>query len=197
MLRGWLGVQKSVLLFIPLKTQGPILLFTFFKASKPVLSKLTNLKSTDRTILLSLFNIFFQLPSVQFRSCPTLCDPIDCSTPGLPVHHQLPELAQTHVHWVSDAIQPSHSLSSPSPPTFNYLTLQQLPFQRMDPSGPHSEYILFDSLHSRGGLIAIIWGRWHSSSKWVQKGQGLCPQFIASGRPSQDLSLHVLTKSSW
>ena len=63
------------------------------------------------------------LPSVpiapQFssvtQSCPTLCDPIDCSTPGLPVHHQLLELAQTHVHRVSDAIQPSHPLSSPSP----------------------------------------------------------------------------------
>ena len=49
------------------------------------------------------------------QSCPTLCDPMDCSTPGLPVHHQLPELAQTHVHRVGDAIQPSHPLSSPSP----------------------------------------------------------------------------------
>ena len=58
--------------------------------------------------------------SVEFRSvaqsCPTLCDPMTCSTPGLPVHHQLPEFTQTHVHWVGDAIQPSHPLSSPSPP---------------------------------------------------------------------------------
>ena len=46
----------------------------------------------------------------------TLCNPMDCCTPGLPVHHQLPELALTHVHWVRDAIQPSHPLSSPSPP---------------------------------------------------------------------------------
>ena len=53
------------------------------------------------------------------QSYPTLCDPMDCSIPGLPVHHQLPELAQTHVHRVSDAIQPSHPLSSPSPPAFN------------------------------------------------------------------------------
>ena len=53
------------------------------------------------------------------QSCPTLCDPMDCSTPGLPVHHQLPELAQTHVHRVGDAIQPSHPLSSPSPPAFS------------------------------------------------------------------------------
>ena len=57
--------------------------------------------------------------SVQFssvaQSCPTLCDPMNCSTPGLPVHHQLPEFTQTHVHRVSDATQPSHPLSSPSP----------------------------------------------------------------------------------
>ena len=56
---------------------------------------------------------------VQFssvaQSCPTLCNPMNCSTPGLPVHHQLPEFTQTHVHRVSDAIQPSHPLSSPSP----------------------------------------------------------------------------------
>ena len=66
--------------------------------------------------------------SVQFSSvaqlCPTLCNPMDCSMPGFPVHHQLPELAQTHVHWVSDAIQPSHPLLSPSPPPFKlYSTL--------------------------------------------------------------------------
>ena len=53
------------------------------------------------------------------QSCPTLCDPMDCSTLGFPVHHQLPELVQTHVHRVDDVIQPSHLLSSPSPPTFN------------------------------------------------------------------------------
>ena len=57
--------------------------------------------------------------SIQFssvaQSCPTLCNHLTRSTPGLPVHHQLPESTQTHVHWVSDAIQPSHSLSSPSP----------------------------------------------------------------------------------
>ena len=61
--------------------------------------------------------------SVQFssvaQSCPTLCDPMDSSTPGFPVRHQLPELAQTHVHRVGDAIQPSHPLLSPSPPAFN------------------------------------------------------------------------------
>ena len=61
--------------------------------------------------------------SIQFSSvahlCRTLCNPMNHSTPGLPVHHQLPESTQTHVHWVGDAIQPSHPLSSPSPPALN------------------------------------------------------------------------------
>ena len=53
------------------------------------------------------------------QSCPPLCNSMNCSTPGLPVHHQLPEFTQTHVHWVSDAIQSSHPLSFPSPPALN------------------------------------------------------------------------------
>ena len=64
-----------------------------------------------------------QFSSVQFssvaQSCPTLCNPMNRSMPGLPVHHHLPEFTQTHVHRVSDAIQPSHPLSSPSPPAPN------------------------------------------------------------------------------
>ena len=67
--------------------------------------------------------LLYASPSVQFSSviqlCLTLCDPMDSSTPGLPVHHQLSEFTQTRVHWVSDSIQPSHPLSSPSPPAFN------------------------------------------------------------------------------
>ena len=62
--------------------------------------------------------ILDQFSSVP-QSYPTLCDPVDCSTPGLPVHHQLPEPTQTHVHPVSDAIQLPHILLSPSPPTFH------------------------------------------------------------------------------
>ena len=77
----------------------------------------------DRTSLSCIAGRFFILYllscSVQFssvaQSCPTLCDPMNRSTPGLPVHHQLPEFTQTHIHRVSDAIQPSHPLSSPSP----------------------------------------------------------------------------------
>ena len=60
------------------------------------------------------------------RSCPMLCDPMDCSMPGFPVHHQLPELAQTSVHQVGDAIQPSHPLLPPSPPAFNLSQHQRL-----------------------------------------------------------------------
>ena len=67
--------------------------------------------------------LIFGWVSVQFSSvtqwCLTLCDPMDYSMPGFLVHHQLPELTQTHVHRVGDAIQPSHPLSSPSPPAFN------------------------------------------------------------------------------
>ena len=77
------------------------------------------------------------LRSVQFSSvaqlCPTLCDPMNCSTPGLPVHHQLPELTRTHVHRVSDAIQPSHPLSPPSPPALNPSQHQSL-FQGVNSS---------------------------------------------------------------
>ena len=66
--------------------------------------------------------------SVKFssvtQSCPTLCDSMDCSTSGFPFHHQSPELAQTHVHWVSDAIQPSHPLLSPSPPAFIFPSIR-------------------------------------------------------------------------
>ena len=60
---------------------------------------------------------YVKFSSVQL--CPTLCDPMDRSTPGLPIQHQLPEFTQTHVHRVSDAIQTSHSLLSPSPPAPN------------------------------------------------------------------------------
>ena len=67
------------------------------------------------------------------QSCLTLCDPMDCSTPGFPVHHQLPELTQTHIHWVSDAIRPSHPLSSPSAPALNLSQHQGL-FQWVDSS---------------------------------------------------------------
>ena len=81
----------------------------------------------------------YAVSSVQFssvaQSCPTLCDPMNRSTPGLPVHHQLPEFTQTHIHRVSDAIQPFHPPSSPSPPAPNLSQHQSLLGQILPPSG--------------------------------------------------------------
>ena len=65
------------------------------------------------------------------QSCPTLCDPMNHSTPGLPVHHQLPEFTQTHIHRVSDAIQPWHSLLFPSPPASNPSQHEYFPMSQL------------------------------------------------------------------
>ena len=101
-----------------------------------------NLLSTHfLTTLGWCWDIKTRQPGVQFssvaQSCPTLCDPMDYSMPGLPVHYQLLEFTQTHVHWVSDAIQRSHPLSSPSPPAFNLSQHQGL-FQWVASSGGQS-----------------------------------------------------------
>ena len=81
-------------------------------------------------ILVIDFSTLCYIASVQFSSvaplCPTLCDPVNRSMPGLLVHHQLPEFTQTHAHRVSDAIQPSHPLSPPSPPAPNLSQYQGL-----------------------------------------------------------------------
>ena len=81
-------------------------------------------QATQRKEFVKLTELGHQFSSVQSlsrvtQSCLTLCDPMNHSTPGFPVHHQLPEFTQTHVHWVGDAIQSSHPLSSPSPPALN------------------------------------------------------------------------------
>ena len=78
-----------------------------------------------------------QIRSVA-QSCPTLCDPMYHSMPGLPVHHQLPEFTQTHVHRVSDAIQPSHPLSSPSPPAPNPSQNKSFPMSQLFARGGQS-----------------------------------------------------------
>ena len=116
------------------------------------------------------------------QSCPTLCDPMNCSTPGLPVHHQLPESTQTHVHWVGDTIQPSHALSSPSPPALNlsqhqgllkwvnslHQVAKVLEFQfNISPSNEHPGLISFsldylDLLAVQGTLKSLLQ---HHSSK--------------------------------
>ena len=89
-------------------------------------------------------------PGLQFnsvaQSCLTLCNPKDRSTPALPVHHQLPEFSQTHVHRVGDAIQPSHPLSSPSPPTFNLSQHQGL-FQGVNSSHQVAKVLEFQLQH--------------------------------------------------
>ena len=97
-----------------------------------------------------MFRITSHSVSVQFssvaQSCPTLCDPMNRSTPGLPVHHQLPEFNQTHVHQVGDAIQPSHPLSSPSPPALNPSQHQGL-FQRVNSSHEVAKVLEFQLQH--------------------------------------------------
>ena len=100
--------------------------------------------------------------SVQFssvtQSCPTLCDPMNCSMPGLPVHHQLVEFTQTHVHWVGDAIQPSHPLLFPSPPAFN-LSQDQGLFKWVSSSHQVAKVLEFQlqhqSFHENSGLISF------------------------------------------
>ena len=102
----------------------------------------------------TLFSISVQVTQL----CLTLCDPMDCSTPGLQVSHQLPELAQTHAHWVCDAIQPSHPLSSPSPPAYN-LSLHQGLFKWVSFSHQVAKVLEFQLQHSPSneysGLISF------------------------------------------
>ena len=92
------------------------------------------------------------------QSCPTPCDPMNRSTPGLPVHHHLPEFTQTHVHRVSDAIQPSQPLSSPSPPAPNPSQHQSL-FQWVNSSHEVTKWV----------CAILRWsgkGRWHCNEMW-------------------------------
>ena len=89
--------------------------------------------------------VTYQFSSVA-QSCQTLCDPMNCSTPGFPVLHQLLELVQAHVHWVGDAIQPSHPLSSPSPPAFNLSQHQGL-FQWVSSSHQGAKALEFQLQH--------------------------------------------------
>ena len=84
--------------------------------------------------------------SLVAQSCPILCNPMDCSVPGLPAHHQLQEFTQIHAHWVSDAIYPSHPLSFPSPPTFNLSQHQGL-FQWVSSSHQVAKVLEFQLQH--------------------------------------------------
>ena len=131
--------------------------------------------------------------SVQFssvaQSCLTICDPMNCSTPGLPVHHQLPEFTQTSVHWVSNAIQPSHPWSSPSPPAPNPSHHQSL-FQWVNSSHEVAKVLEFQlhSLQRTQGWSPSEWTAWISlqskglsrvfSNTTVQKHQVFCSAFF-------------------
>ena len=97
----------------------------------------------ERIALKHVYSV--QISSVA-QSCPTLCDPMNCSTPGLLVQHQLPEFTQTHVHRVSDAIRPSHPLSSPSPPAPNPSQHQGL-FQWVNSSHEVAKVLEFQLQH--------------------------------------------------
>ena len=107
--------------------------------------------------------------SVQFssvtQSSSNLCDPMNCSTPGLPVLHQLPEATQTHVHWVDNAIQLSHPLSSPSPPAFNLSQHQGL-FKWLSSLHQVAKVLEFQLQHQSSnehpGLISLGWTDWIS-----------------------------------
>ena len=120
----WNQSPISSAIFSPLHTISeiqhrvpPQLYVASFLSSYPALAYSSGLSCQCWTIL--------QFSSVT-KSCLTLCYPVDCNTPGLPVHHQLPEFTQTHVHWVGDDSQPSHSLLSPSTSTFNFSQHQGL-----------------------------------------------------------------------
>ena len=100
--------------------------------------------------------LLHKLSSVA-QSCSTLCDPMDCSKPGFPAHHQLPKFTKTHFHQVSDAIQPSHPLWSPSPPAFNHSQYQSFPVsQFFTAGGPKYWSFSFSSSPSNeySGLIS-------------------------------------------
>ena len=125
--------------------------------------------------------------SVQFssvaQSCPTLCNPMNRSMPGLPVHHQLPKSTQTHVHWVGDAIQPSHPLSSPSPPALNLSQYQGL-FRWVTSSHEVSKVLEFQLQHQSF--------QWIFRTDFLQDGLVGSP---CSPRDSQESSLTPQFKS--
>ena len=103
------------------------------------LSKVLTINYTNVSQTLMRTNPHF---SSVAQSWPTLCNPMNCSPPGLPVHHKLPEFTQTHVHWVSDAILPSHTLSSPFPPAPNPSQHQSL-FQWVNSSHEGAKVLEF------------------------------------------------------
>ena len=119
----WCSAIFTVQLSHPYMTTGKNLALTSWTFFHKVMSLLLNMLSR---LVITSFQGVGEGEGEVAQSCPTLCDPMNCSTPRLPVHHQLPEFTQTHVHRVHDAIQPSHPLSSPSPPAPNPSQYQSL-----------------------------------------------------------------------
>ena len=111
----------------------------------PIIKKTLKPQKLELLLQFPLLFLSVQFSSVA-QSCPTLCDSMNRSTPGLPVHHQLPEFTQTHVHRVGDAIQPSHPLSSPSPPASNPSQHQSL-FQWVNSSHEVAKVLEFQLQH--------------------------------------------------
>ena len=167
---------------------------------------------------------------IQFsvtQSCPTLCDPMDHSTPDLPVHHQLPEYTQIHVHWVGDAIQPYHPLSSPSPPAFDLSQHQGLfklkllsPLEVTTPhfgaaapalcNGPHSVCGVCLSLHKSAAYLSLClslnsfcnktsrtWASLGPETRYCEFWLGLSPSTWIQV-PTWGKQFHIFRKSpSW
>ena len=151
--------------------------------------------------LRELINIFYYCDSVQFssvaQSCQTLCNPMNRSTPGLPVHHQLPQFTQTHAHWVRDAIQPSHPLSSPSPPAPSPSQHQSL-FQWVSSSHEVAKVLEFQLQHHslqrnpradllQNGLVGSPCSPRVFSNATVQKHQ------FFGAQPSSQSNSHIHT----
>ena len=128
-LKSWLTSQLQLYLFIYILTdlRGQRIVHLYPTVTSKIIASLVVSSVNQKVIWKILHSIQF---SSVAQSCPTLCDPMNLSTPGLPVHHPLPEFAQTHVHRVGDAIQPCHPLSSPSPAAPNPSQHQSL-FQRV------------------------------------------------------------------
>ena len=140
-------LQSSLFCIFPLWEQLFHHLYRAF--SSITLKKMVDLfiqpPSLSHDFKLDFISNFIQFSSVA-QLCLTLCDPMNCSTPGLPVHYQLLESTQTHAHRVSDAIQPSHPLSSPSPPASNPSQHQGL-FQRVNSSHEVAKVLEFQLQH--------------------------------------------------
>ena len=134
-------------------------------------------------IMRLIYYIYIMSVSSVAQPCPTLCDPMNRSTPGLPVHHHLPEFTQTHVHRVGDAIQPSHPLSSPSPPAPN-------------PSQHQSLFQWVNSLHEVAKVLESAYTIYPALSNRVI-GYSFTQSFKFLVEKKKIWQLHNIITSAW